>query len=486
MNNELDTILRTLERERGIGRAAMLSTIANALQAAAKKSLATSGDVRVEVDPHTLAIKAWERRVVSENATGTGYVSVAEARKSKPDAQPGDTIETEVNPRVFGRIAAQTAKQAIIQGMHESERDIMLRRYSGHVGEIVSATVTQVVHKDVWCTLVDGGEAILKGRDRLKNDRLSQGDTFRAVIRFVGAEQDPRRMEEGEDPGKGTWIGRRRVKLIDEPVGNPCVKLSRTDPLFVRALFAEQSTEIKEGTVEIMEIARQAGIRTKMAVRSRTAKIDPVGACVGARGARIRQVISELNGEKIDIVPWNDDIEKFAISALQPATVQRVDVDRERHLVVAWVQNGSLTPAIGKGGINTRLASELTGWDISVRELDAWGQSDDQRRAREDAFQASIRAKIDDMAATLAIPRESAEAIVRHGFLSPEGIFETTLSEFIAQLGTPAEGADASNALDPESARAAWLAAERCMMQSISKSDTAPAGESVANTTPIQ
>lgn len=467
MNNELDTILRTLERERSIGRSAMLLTITNALQAAAKKSPATSGDVRVEIDPHTLAIRAWERRVVSDSALGTGYISLPDAQRVNPEAKVGDTVETEVSPRVFGRIAAQTAKQAILQGMHESERDIMQRRYAGHVGEIVSATVRQVVHKDVLCDLVDGGEAILKGRDRMKNDRLSQGDNFRAVIRFVGSEQDPRRLEEGEEPGQGTWVGRRRVKLIDEPSGNPCVKLSRTDPMFVRALFAEQASEIKEGTVEIMEIARQPGVRTKIAVRSRTAKIDPVGACVGGHGARIRQVISELNGEKIDIVPWSEDIEKFTVAALQPATVQRVEVDERRHLVTAFVQSGSLTPAIGKGGINTRLASELTGWDISVREIDAYGNTAEDRRAREDAFQASLRAKVEELSRLLGIPLENARTIASHGFLTPEGIFETTLSEFIAQLGSPEQGGEAVPTLSADEARQAWTAAERHLASSL-------------------
>ena len=198
MNNELDTILRTLERDRGIGREAMLATIANALQAAAKKSLLTSNDVRVEIDPRTLEIRAWERRLVDDAVLGTAYVSLADARRIKPDAQIGDTIETPVSPRIFGRIAAQTAKQAIIQGIHDSERDIMERKYADQVGKIVSATVRQIVRKDVICDVNGGGEAILKGRDRLKSDRLNPGDEIRAVIRFVGMEQDPRRVEEGE------------------------------------------------------------------------------------------------------------------------------------------------------------------------------------------------------------------------------------------------------------------------------------------------
>ena len=338
MNNDFDTVLKTLERDRGISRADMLATIANALQTAAKKSLGTSGDVRVEIDPRTLSITAWERRVVDDGAIGTGYITLADARRVNPDAQIGDTVETEVNPRVFGRIAAQTAKQAIVQGMHESERDIMQRRYAGRVGEIVTAVVLRTNRKDIICDIQGGGEAILKGRDRMKSDRFNVGESFRAVIRFVGMEQDPRRLDDGESADGATVVmhGRQRVKLIDEPANNPCVKLSRTDPLFVRALFAEQSSEIKEGSVEIVEIARQPGVRTKLAVRSRNKQIDPVGACVGGRGSRIRQVINELNGEKIDIVQWNADVAKFAVAALQPAMVRNVDVDAETSSALAW------------------------------------------------------------------------------------------------------------------------------------------------------
>ena len=226
MNNDLDTILKTLERERGISRADMLATIAAALQTAAKKSLGTSGDVRVEIDPHSLSIKAWERRVVDDGAIGTGYITLADARRVNPDAQIGDTVETEVNPRVFGRIAAQTAKQAIVQGMHESERDIMQRRYAGRVGEIVTATVLRTNRKDIICDIQGGGEAILKGRDRMKSDRYNVGESFRAVIRFVGMEQDPRRLDDGlhlvgrlhDGPvldGRRAAAGRRPARLPD-------------------------------------------------------------------------------------------------------------------------------------------------------------------------------------------------------------------------------------------------------------------------------
>ena len=478
MNSELDTILKTLERERGISRTAMLETIANALQTAAKKSLSTSGDVRVAVDPRTLVIKAYERRVVDDVVRGSGYVSLAEARRVNPDAQLGDTIETEVNPRIFGRIAAQTAKQAIIQGIHESERDVMQQRYAGRIGEIVTATVRMTSHKDAICDMQGGGEAILKGRDRLKSDHFQPMDSFRAVIRHVGSEQDPRRMDDTEEGGVAFGAARRRVKLIDEPAGNPCVKLSRTDKLFVRALFAEQSTEIKDGSVEIVEIARQPGVRTKIAVRSRNAQIDPVGACVGSRGARIRQVIQELNGEKIDVVPWSDDIAKFAVAALQPAMVKSVDVDPGARLVTAYVDGGALTPAIGKGGVNSKLAAELIGWTLTVKELSDDGETEEDRAARAEAFRRNLENQISALASTLGVSVETASNVASHGFLTPEGIIETTQGEFVAQLGKSEDGGEELPVVDEETAKAVWLAAERHMLDRAAAETATPIPES--------
>ena len=475
MNNELDTILRTLERDRGIGRQAMLATIASALQAAAKKSLLTSNDVRVEIDPATLEIKAWERRLVDDSVLGTAYISLADARRFKPDAQIGDTIETPVSPRVFGRIAAQTAKQAIIQGIHDSERDIMERKYADQVGKIVNATVRQVVRKDILCDIHGGGEAILKGRDRLKSDRLNPGDEVRAVIRFVGMEQDPRRVEEGESEN-GTVLlpGHRRVKYIDEPANNPCVKLSRTDKSFVEALFREQSTEIKDGVVQIVSIARQPGVRTKLAVRSNDKKVDPVGACVGVRGSRIKPVINELNGEKLDVVEWDADMAKFAKAALAPAAVQRISVDPEARLVTAYVEAGGLTPAIGKGGVNTKLAAELIGWAVSVKELGEDGETEEDRAAKLARFRREFEEKVGALATTLGSSPEVAQAIAVRGYLTVEGIISSMREEFVANMGREAEDADGNPVptLGEESARAVWETAEEIVL-----SRAAPAAE---------
>ena len=466
---DLDPILKTLQRERGIGRDALLAIIANAIQSAARKSLNTSGDVRVEVDPSTLEIKAWQRRVVDDTVKGTAYIPLAEARRVNPDAQIGDTVETPFDPRILGRIAALAAKQALTQGMHDSERDILQKRYASSVGQIVRARVTRTSHKDVLCTILNtGGEAILKGRDRMKTDRLQMDDEFRAVIRYVGMEQDQRRLEDDE-PGDGTerYVNRRRVKFIDEPGSNPIVKLSRTDESFVRALFAEQSTEIGDGVIEIVSIARQPGVRTKMSVRTRDPKVDPVGACVGVRGSRIRPVIQELNGEKIDIIEWEADIGKFAVAALAPATVKKVKVDPDEHHIVAYVEKGGLTPAIGKSGVNTRLAADLVStprerWTISLRELDAEGRTEEEAKARDDRMRVQFEERIAALAEMLAVDDATARVLAGRGFLSPDGVMALTPADFAAAMSEPHDDGKGGElpGLDQAAAEALWEKAE--------------------------
>ena len=479
---DLDPILKTLQRERGIGREALLGIIANAIQSAARKSLNTSGDVRVEVDPSTLEIKAWQRRVVDDTVKGTAYIPLAEARRVNPDARIGDTVETPFDPRILGRIAALAAKQALTQGMHDSERDILQKRYAASVGQIVRARVTRTSHKDVLCTILNtGGEAILKGRDRMKTDRLQMDDEFRAVIRHVGMEQDQRRMEDDE-PGDGTerYVNRRRVKMIDEPANNPIVKLSRTDETFVRALFAEQSTEINDGVIEIVSIARQPGVRTKMSVRSRDPKVDPVGACVGVRGSRIRPIIQELNGEKIDIIEWEPDIGKFAIAALAPASVKKVAVDAASHSITAYVENGGLTPAIGKNGVNTRLAAELVStaherWSISLRELDVNGNTAEEKVAKKERFLVMLEERIAELRTTLSLDDATARVVAGRGFLTPDGIMALTPADFAAAMSEPREDAEGAPlpGLEPEVAEAVWETAEAYFVRAAYAADAA-------------
>lgn len=466
---DLDPILTALQRTRGISRESLLTIIVSAIQSAARKSLNTSGDVRVEVDPATLEIKAWQRRVVGDSVKGTAYISLSDARRVNPEAKIGDTIETPFDPRILGRIAALAAKQALTQGMHDSVRDVLQQRYAGSVGQIVRAKVIRVSHKDTICSLSNGGgEAILKGRDRMKTDRFQMEDEFRAVIRHVGMEQDQRRMDGDEAlDGSDRLAARRRVRLIDEPASNPVIKLSRTSEMFVKALFAEQSTEIKDGVIEIVSIARQPGVRTKLAVRTRDPKVDPVGACVGVRGSRIRPIIQELNGEKIDIIEWEEDIGKFAVAALSPASIRKVAVDRDSHHIIAYVENGGLTPAIGKNGINTRLAADLIStpherWTVSLRELSDEGETEEEQRARAERFQAQLEERISMLAAALCIGEETARTVVGRGFLTPDGVVALTPTDFAAAMSEPREdeNGDPVPALDPAEAEKLWETAE--------------------------
>ncbi len=476
-NNDLDTILRTLEAERGIGREAMLATIENAMAAAARKSALTSGDVRVRIDRATLEISAYQNRIVDDEEKGNGYISLADARKVNPEAELGDQIETPVDPRVFGRIAAQTAKQAIMQGIHENERDVMQKRYEKQVGRIVTATVRQISRKDTICEIFGGGEAILKGRDKMKNDRFRPMDEFRAVIRLVGTEQDPRRLDDDDNDASAIQNSRgRRVKMIDEPSNNPCIKLSRTDPSFVRALFFEQSEELKSGEVEIVGISRHPGVRCKVAVRSRNARIDPVGACVGQRGSRIRPIIAELGGEKIDIVVWSEDIERYAVNALAPATVSRVEVVEDNHQIIAYVEPDGLTPTIGKAGINARLAGELIGWDISIRELDVNGETEEERRAKDEVFRRDFSKKVESLSGTLGLSFDVATVIAKHGFLSLAGIMELTRDDFVEEMTTYREddGKVPFGTLAAEDAAEIWNVANSIILESSSSGDSAP------------
>lgn len=286
---------------------------------------------------------------------------------------------------------------------------------------------------------------------------------------------------EDDEPGDGTerYVNRRRVKMIDEPANNPIVKLSRSDETFVRALFAEQSTEIKDGVIEIVSIARQPGIRTKLAVRSRDPKVDPVGACVGVRGSRIRPVIQELNGEKIDIIEWDEDIRKFAIAALAPATVKKVAIEPDERHITAYVENGGLTPAIGKNGINTRLAADLIStpldrWSISLRELSDEGETEEEQFARAERFRIQLEEKIAALGEALSIDLDTARVVAGRGFLTPDGVVALTPADFAAVMSEAREDENGEPVpgLEPAAAEALWETAEAYFVRAAEEAGT--------------
>ncbi|MGI5869690.1 MAG: transcription termination factor NusA [Kiritimatiellia bacterium] len=396
MNNELLTVLSYLEREKGISRDVLVKAIENALQSAAKKSLGTSRDVRVSIDPRTCEISTFQSLIVSDTEKGTDFVTVDMARRVRPDAQPGDVIEVKAAPRDFGRIAAQTAKQALMQNIRNAEREVVYQRYLPHVGTIVSATVKQVVRGSCICEIEGGGEAILDSKNKLPSDKFHATEQFRAMLLRVENEKDQ---------------------------NTPGIVLSRTGVDFVKALFMEQVTEMKEGVVEIMGVARDPGYRTKMAVRSLNPKVDPVGACVGMRGGRIKPVITELNGEKIDIIEWNEDIRVFAMNSLAPAKIESIRAERDEdgsNMIVATVLPGNYTQAIGKHGQNVRLTASLLGWKIKVEKAE-----------EPKSFEELVREAIQELSTVLDIPADQAETVFNLGFHSPEGITNVSAAEFI-------------------------------------------------------
>ena len=369
MNNELLTILGYLERDRGIDREVLIQAVEYALQSAARKSMGTSREARVEVDRKTCEILTYETLVVSDELKGPDYITVRKAQMIKPDAKPGDTMEVKATPKDFGRIAAQTAKQAILQKIRQAERDNVYEEYKDRVGDIVSGSVRQFMRGDL---IVDLGraEAVMPYRERVQSEEYQVGDRIRAYI----------------------------VQVQNATAG-PSVILSRSCNEFVKALFRLEISEIADGVVEMMGVARDPGFRTKIAVRSHEEKVDPVGACVGLRGVRVKNIVRELAGEKIDIVRWSEDTRTYASNALSPAKLAGVDFDPDdpdRTLRV-MVAPDQLSLAIGKRGQNVRLTAKLLGWRVDIKKLEG-----------EASFEEQVAKAIDHLTSLEGISREEA------------------------------------------------------------------------------
>jgi N utilization substance protein A len=340
MNNELIAMLDYLERERGIRREILIEAISDALLAASKKNF-TSGtrELRIDIDPKNGQIRAFAKLIASEKVENPhDEVPMFRARTVKPDVQPGEEVEVEVTPRDFGRIAAQAARQAINQRIRQVEKDMIYEEFKDRAGEIVSGTVRRFEKSDV---ILDLGrfEGTMPGKERVSTEEYNVGDRLRAYV--VAVENGPR---------------------------GPEIILSRSHPNFVRRLFELEVSEIADRTVELKVIAREAGYRTKVAVHSADAKVDPVGACVGMRGARVKNIVRELNNEKVDIIRWDSDPLKFAQAALKPATIKSLTLDEATHTIRVIVGKDDLSLAIGRKGQNARLTSKLTGWEVDIEE----------------------------------------------------------------------------------------------------------------------
>lgn len=338
MNSEVISAINDLEKERGINADVLFDAIEVALITAFKKNFYSNENVRVSMDRKTGEIHVYaQRKVVDDVYDPDTEISLADAKEISKKYELDDIVENEVTPRNFGRIAAQTAKQVVIQRIREAERDATFTQYSDKDGDIVNGIVT---------TLDKRGLVVNIGRTEalLPTQELIPGETFKIGERI-----------------------KAYITKVEKSLKGPQVFISRTHPGLVKRLFELEVPEIYEGIIEIVSVAREAGSRTKMAVMTKMENIDPVGSCVGQKGTRVQNIINELRGEKIDIIEWSPNYAQYIASALNPAEVLAVDVKEEEKTAKVVVPDNQLSLAIGKEGQNARLAARLTGFKIDIK-----------------------------------------------------------------------------------------------------------------------
>ena len=334
---ELLQIADAVAREKVIDRQIVIAAMEDAIAKAARSRYGTETDVHARIDPKTGELNISRHLLIVDHIENPATeILVEDARRKNPAAQAGDTIADTLPPFDFGRIAAQSAKQVIVQKVREAERDRQYDEFKDRIGTVVNGLVKRVEYGNVIVDL-GRGEAILRRDDLIPREMFRPGDRIRAYL------YDVRREQRG-----------------------PQIFLSRTHPQFMAKLFMQEVPEIYDGIIEVKAVARDPGSRAKIAVISRDTSIDPVGACVGMRGSRVQAVVGELQGEKIDIIPWSPDVATFIVNALQPAEVAKVVLDEDAERIEVVVPDEQLSLAIGRRGQNVRLASQLTGWDIDI------------------------------------------------------------------------------------------------------------------------
>jgi len=377
MDADYVTAMRQLADERGISYEVLRDTVVAALESAYRKRHGVQGNVRVELDERTGRFRVMAERQVVGNVTNPHLqVSVAQAIRVRPDVTVGDMIEVESTPRDFGRIAAQTAKQVVVQRIREAERDAIFNEFAARRDELITGEVERRDDGNVFIS-VGRVEALLPAREQIPSER--------------------------------PYAVHRRMKLlildVRRSAKNAQVIVSRTHPDLIRKLFALEVPEVAEGIVEIKAVEREPGHRAKIAVWSNDERVDPVGACVGHRGARVQAVVDELAGEKIDIVRFSDDIKSFMANALNPADVAQIVPDEDNQAALVIVPDDQLSLAIGKKGQNVRLAARLTGWKIDITGQSEWTERQRQKSAIDPA---KIEVRVYDVAAELGIAAKDA------------------------------------------------------------------------------
>ncbi len=338
-NKELILALEELEKEKGINKEYLLESIETALVTAYKRNFDSLENVKVQMDQKTGATHVYSLKKVMKRVNDKEVqINIKEAQKINPDYKEGDMVEIEIVPRDFGRIAAQTAKQVIIQKLREAEREIIYTEFNDRKGEIVSGLVQKADHNIV---VMDLGklEGVMPSKEQIPTEHYHVNDKVKGYV----------------------------VEVEKGAKGAPQVIVSRSHPDFVRKLLEFEIPEIYEGVIEIKSVSRDPGYRSKVAVHSPDPNIDPVGSCVGQKGVRIQNVINELNGEKIDVIEWNEEPSIYIASALLPAQILAVDIKEEEKFAQVIVPDDQLSLAIGKSGQNARLAARLTNWKIDIK-----------------------------------------------------------------------------------------------------------------------
>ncbi len=393
---ELLQIADAVAREKSIDRQIVVDAMQDAIAKAARSRYGAETDVHAEINTKTGELRlARHLQVVDTVENPAIEITVDEAKRHNPAAQAGDVIADPLPPFDFGRIAAQSAKQVIVQKVREAERDRQYDEYKDRIGEIVNGAVKRVEYGNVFVDL-GRGEAIIRRDEMIPRETFKVGDRARAYV------YDVRR----------------------EPRG-PQIFLSRTHPQFMAKLFGQEVPEIYDGIVEVKAVARDPGSRAKIAVISRDSSIDPVGACVGMRGSRVQAVVGELQGEKIDIIPWSPDVATFVVNALQPAEVAKVVLDEEADKIEVVVPDEQLSLAIGRRGQNVRLASQLTGWDIDILTE----QEESERRQKEFVQRTELFMN------ALNVDETVGQLLASEGFRNVEELAYVELSELASIEG---------------------------------------------------
>ena len=395
MNNELLAMLDYIEQERGISKDQLVAAVESAIASASRKSIHPASKLEVKLDRKTGQIRAWAKLKVVDSFPNNDQITIEKARTIYPDVQIGEEIDWEVTPKNFGRIAASTARQAIIQKLRKAEKEIVKVEYQDKVGEIVNGTVKRMEAGSIIVDL-QKSEGILEPKDKVPGEVYMVGERINALL----------------------------VK-VDIEAGGPSLILSRSSAEFVKKLFEREVSEIHDGVVEIAGIAREAGMRTKIAVRSNDPRVDPVGACVGMRGMRVRNITGELGNERVDIIRYDEDILVYAANALHPAKLESIEPDEEHRILNIHVNQENSRLAFGKKAQNVRLAQKLIGWNINFTIDEGEKESFEEKKAQ----------VVEQLSQMLSIAPEKAVLLVNNGYLSMDGLKTAGMKDIAAIPG---------------------------------------------------